>query len=243
METSLRTPSISDDTDQAATPTEHPVYYSVEEFIVLKVENVLYRILKSVLTGQSDFFKDLFSPQFSSVLIKDNKEGSSNTFPIVLEQVSPIDFDRLLSLIITGSLELNRPVSASWGSEQWISTLYLADRWQMPAVKKLALFFFRSQAEPHVQIKLGKDFDDKSLIRSGLIDICSREEPITETEAMDIGIELAFKCVAIREKLWEMTLKESLHCSSSKVAYTEIAGRYAPEYVKKAFSPGILKVV
>ncbi|GJJ15191.1 hypothetical protein Clacol_009467 [Clathrus columnatus] len=228
METSLQTLGISDNADDAATSIQDPTYYSLDEFVVLKVEMIRYRILKSVLTAQSKFFKDLFSPQLSSVLIKDNKEGSSNAFPIVLEQVSCTVFSDLLNLIITGSL--NPTVATTWKSEKWIPILYLADRWQMPALKQLALDSLRSQVSPHIKIKLGKDFKDESLIRSGLIDICSREAPITETEATEIGIKLTLECTAIREKLWKKFLEEY---SMPQVAYAEIAGRivFTNEYL------------
>ncbi|GJJ15188.1 hypothetical protein Clacol_009464 [Clathrus columnatus] len=260
-EISLQIPSKSDNSDQVATLANlamHNTYYSVDEFVILKVENVLYRILKSVLTAQSEFFKDLFSPQFSLV-IKDDKEGSSNSFPIVFEHVRQVDFDRLLSLIITGLLDPT--VAKTWRSEQWMPILDLADKWQMPAVRQLALDSLKSLAAPHIKINLGIKFEERSLIKSGLIDICSRDAPMTETEATEIGMESTLKCVVIREKIWKKALGESSR-SYSNVSYSNIgksrknkpsvgritinlfpANQHVAGYVEEAFLSGILKVI
>lgn len=72
----------------------------------------------------------------------------------------------------------------------------------MPEVKQLALNSVQSVAEPRIKIGLGKKYDDKTLIRSGLVDFCCRTEFVTEQEALEIGYDIALKCAQVREKIW-----------------------------------------
>ncbi|GJJ15198.1 hypothetical protein Clacol_009474 [Clathrus columnatus] len=220
----------------------------MDEFIILKIENALYRLPKSVLTSYSEFFRDMFSSDFSTMVKEDNKEGSLDSTPIVFEQVLQKDFDRLLSLIIDGS-RLNTSEINTWYDTDWIPVLNLADKWQMPKVKRLALVTLKRVAVPHIKITIGKKFEDKSLIQSGLVDLCTRAEPITESEAKEIGFEAAMKCAAIREKLWikyfmlEKEGKQRLPRSQAR-GFAKVAQLYAPDYVTEAFSTtGSLRVV
>src|ERR1700761_895721 len=74
----------------------HPEYYFEDGNVILLVGNVLFNVHRGVLLRHSEVFCSLFSlPQPAGKHI----EGSKDAYPVKLEHVSSVDFERLLWIL------------------------------------------------------------------------------------------------------------------------------------------------
>ncbi|THU75698.1 hypothetical protein K435DRAFT_560608, partial [Dendrothele bispora CBS 962.96] len=95
------------------------------------VEDTLYNVPCQPFMRESDVFHDLFS---LPVLVGRKSEGQSDEEPVLLQSVSKVDFERLLSLLFPDA-----GIDAIPTTEEWLSILKLATLWDMPKIRERAI--------------------------------------------------------------------------------------------------------
>ncbi|PBK73969.1 hypothetical protein ARMSODRAFT_951505 [Armillaria solidipes] len=191
-------PTIS---PMASSPGRSLDYYW--DTIILQVEDTLFRIPKYQLVGKSEIFDAMLSlPQGSN-----KPEGSSDDVPIKLENISKIDFERLLQILYPR--DTVKPPELS--IESWISILRLSSLWQMGDMRSNAIEHLTPRlcnVSPDDRVLLGRKFSVAHWISSGYVDLAKREGAVSLEEAGKIGLETALLIQHVRESLWKRDHKK-----------------------------------
>ncbi|KAF5332218.1 hypothetical protein D9611_008018 [Ephemerocybe angulata] len=108
-------------------------FFFESTLLVLKVDDMLYRIPKHHLVQSSQVFRDMFDlPQGP------DSEGSTEENPIVLTGCTNEEFESLLEVLV--GLPGSRAPGVSQSSKpQWIAVLKLATMWEMPELRQQAI--------------------------------------------------------------------------------------------------------
>ncbi|SJK98071.1 uncharacterized protein ARMOST_01328 [Armillaria ostoyae] len=183
----------------ASSPGRSLDYYW--DTIILQVEDTLFRIPKYQLVGKSEIFDAMLSlPQGSN-----KPEGSSDDVPIKLENISKIDFERLLQILYP------RRVIIWYQHETWISVLRLSSLWQMGDMRSNAIAHLTPRlcnVSPDDRILLGRKYSVAHWISSGYVDLAKREGAVSLEEAGKVGLETALLIQHVRESLWKRDHKK-----------------------------------
>ncbi|KAF8515525.1 hypothetical protein BU17DRAFT_93564 [Hysterangium stoloniferum] len=126
-------------------------------------------------------------------------EGQTDAKPIRLDQVSLVDFERLLKFL--HPLEL----SPKFDLDEWDSILGLAKKWDMTAVRLRVVGTLDRQDisnHPEYQIYYGRKYDHDPWVYNGLTTLLIRKEGLTEKEGKTLGIKDTIRCARARELYW-----------------------------------------
>ena len=160
----------------------------------------------------SAYFREKL-PQPPSPSDLNTGRGCSDKFPLILDDASKVDFERLLwvfynpyvAIHIVLSLDLihrHRKYSLYYASvEEWTSILRLAHQWDFIEVKELAVRELQALSiAPLEKIVLYQKYAvKKDLLQPAFIALAIRDEPITLDEGRELGLETALRLAEARE--------------------------------------------
>ncbi|KZT08722.1 uncharacterized protein LAESUDRAFT_757437 [Laetiporus sulphureus 93-53] len=124
-------------------------------------------------------------------------EGQSDGNPILLEDVSNVDFERLLSLFYSecpGDGDLHTV-------EEWASVLNLATKWEFVVLRDLAIARLSQLASPVERILLARSYDVSQWIAPAYFELCKRDEPLTLGEGERLGMKDVILLSEIRQSI------------------------------------------
>ncbi|KAF5354437.1 hypothetical protein D9757_014719 [Collybiopsis confluens] len=191
-------PSISADIDEVTLSTGRSVKINSAfyfDFVVFQVEQVLYKLPRHRFTEESSVFADMFAlPQGAEKLT----EGSDNDNPIRLEQTQRKDWDCLLKLLF----HRNQPglLEPNFSFDEWVSVLSLATRWEMNFIRETAIERIARFTNSAKKIAVARQYQVYRIILPSLVVLVGRTEPLSASEAADLGLECAMKIFSIRER-------------------------------------------
>ncbi|KAF8515517.1 hypothetical protein BU17DRAFT_51636 [Hysterangium stoloniferum] len=129
-------------------------------------------------------------------------EGHSDHKPIVLPQVDPLDFTRLLALLYLRTE--SDAYTSTWKYSEWSSILRLGHKYQMDTVVALAkrkLDEIDAFPSPVVQIEYGRRYDCPAWVRAGYIELITRAvPPLSVAEGEALGMADILRCAQAREE-------------------------------------------
>ncbi|KAF8515522.1 hypothetical protein BU17DRAFT_93561 [Hysterangium stoloniferum] len=164
-------------------PSHHTSYYFSNPVIFL-VEDQLFRVPAHMFESTSLIFRDMFSlaPGPSQEV-----EGQADGTPVRLEQVSVVDFERLLRLFYP----MGPGSNLNFDMEEWCSIFHLADKWDMNdvrlhAIKTLDQTGIRNH--PALQINYGVKYKYNPWVYEGFCTLITREQSVTEKEGGLLGL-------------------------------------------------------
>ncbi|KAF8806707.1 hypothetical protein BYT27DRAFT_7191277 [Phlegmacium glaucopus] len=167
--------------------------------LVIQVENVLFKVPSYYFENKSDKLASTSTHSNSSC---ECIEESSEDRPFVLDGILANEFKLFLatSFPIPGQL---RPVNLT--EEEWVSILKLSTLWdfsdvRQTAITKLDSSFTNWDSEMLKKILLGITYHSTQLFISGCLKLSDRPDPLTETEAMELGYDIAFRLGNLRER-------------------------------------------
>ncbi|KAJ7210502.1 hypothetical protein GGX14DRAFT_625811, partial [Mycena pura] len=164
----------------------HQKYYLDCTSVIFKVEDVLFKVPRYLLERNSDTFASLFTlpaPAGSHA----QTEGQSDENPIVLEGISSIDFQWLLTVLYPLDTLVNLSALAK---DAWISVLKLSTQWFFLDARALAIQQLGGEAmEPVERIVLAKQYDVSAWLRSGYAELARSSVGISAEDAEKIGWE------------------------------------------------------
>ncbi|KAH9915885.1 uncharacterized protein B0H18DRAFT_1039570 [Fomitopsis serialis] len=175
-----------------ASPHRHERFYLGDGTVVFQVEDVLFKVHSYFFEHYSKGFHDMFLCQPTEGV---PLEGSADCVPIVLEQTSALDFERLLQVFYPDAFH-------AWqlgATDEWISVLRLAHRWQFDSIVKLAADWLPSYATLVEQIALAREFNLPNIIRPAGVQLCARAEPLSLEETKILGVDAAHIIWSLRE--------------------------------------------
>ncbi|KAF8508855.1 hypothetical protein BU17DRAFT_56486, partial [Hysterangium stoloniferum] len=158
------------------------------------VEDQLFRVPAYMFESTSPIFRDMFglSPGQGQEV-----EGQTDAKPIRLDQVSRVDFERLLKffypLVPFPEFDL----------EEWDSIFSLADKWEMTDVRLRAIKIldkYDISSHPEYQVYYGKKYNYGAWIYNGLSTLITRTAELTEEEGEKLGMKDTVRCGRARER-------------------------------------------
>ncbi|KAJ2916101.1 hypothetical protein MD484_g4354, partial [Candolleomyces efflorescens] len=149
------------------------------DIVVIQVEDTLHRIPRYHLERWSQTFKDMFQlPQDTSA------EGSSTEHPINLPGCTNYEFESLLTVLFTPTLDLSK--------EQWISILKLATMWDMAELRKLAIEKLSAlKLTPTEKVQLGLKYKVASWLVVGCTALI-QDERCNSLDALGASAQIRF---------------------------------------------------
>ncbi|KAK0241235.1 hypothetical protein EDD85DRAFT_818140 [Armillaria nabsnona] len=162
--------------------------------VIFQVENRLFKIPSQYFVQHSEVFGDTFSlPQGSQ-----SPEGLSDENPVVLSQVSAIDFEHLLDIIYPQNIPQDY---SAFGKNQWISVLRLSTMWHLSDIRQLAIKYLQQDAKLDAveRVVLAKAYSVSLWLRTGYLSLVKRAQPLSVEEAEQIGFQSAIQVYQVRE--------------------------------------------
>lgn len=123
----------------APSPRHHPMFYYLDGTHVFLVENMLFKVHKSVLSDQSMTFRDMFGANRDAGL--DPVDGKSDEQPIVIPEVAAEVFELFLSVCYNKW----RPDTSKMRDEMIFQLLELSRKYQSKAARDYALGRLKSR--------------------------------------------------------------------------------------------------
>ncbi|KAK2462925.1 hypothetical protein APHAL10511_005123 [Amanita phalloides] len=176
--------------------TRNEEFY-IDDMVVIRVEDQLFKVPQHVLTANSPVFRDMFNMPIP----KDSQpDGSSDEQPLVLEGLKASGFARLLKCIYPFKFR-PAPSKLEFSLEEWKEVLKLSASYEMTEVKAWIVKEMTPLVDhyPTLLVHLSLVYDVKPWLASGAYDLVSRAEPLTETDIKVIGPSYAAKIMSLRE--------------------------------------------
>ncbi|CAE6489141.1 unnamed protein product [Rhizoctonia solani] len=172
--------------------TRHSTFYFDETLVVLKVENVLFKVHKYHLL-QSETFSDMFKvPQTG-----DSIEGATPETPIVLNGVVAADFEALLTVLYARRCS---NVQLTLASPMIVSAFRLAHMWNFSDLRAYLLAQAEETLSDAEKIDFAKKFGIQNWLVPAYLNLCRRSTPPTTDEATKLGLDDVLMVFRLREQ-------------------------------------------
>ncbi|KAI9511474.1 hypothetical protein F5148DRAFT_950873, partial [Russula earlei] len=171
----------------------HAEYYIHGGDIIFRVEDVLFRAHRYFFTRDSAFFRRMLPhPPPPGEYAK----GSSDNYPLVLEDTPQVDFERFLWVFYNPKYSLYDATV-----EEWSSILKLAHKWEFVGVKTLAIRELeRLDIPPLRKIVIYHSYAiDRRLLQAAYTAFTIRDKPITNEEGQELGLDTVLQLARARE--------------------------------------------
>ncbi|KAJ3527411.1 hypothetical protein NMY22_g9802 [Coprinellus aureogranulatus] len=194
----------------------HSRYF--QDFVIFKVENVLFKVPKGFLTRDSSLFETLFSCPPGS----ENPEGASEDKPIVLPEVKVEEFETIMDFyhewmdptsLTRRVLAAATPQKASSNSrfakdrpltKRLFTLLSISTRLLFDNIRELILTALEqpgalSSFSSVERILLARKYDVDRWLKPAYIDLCRRPEPLEKEDVEALGLDTVLLMARARE--------------------------------------------
>ncbi|KIM82521.1 hypothetical protein PILCRDRAFT_820381 [Piloderma croceum F 1598] len=191
------------------------------ECIVFLVEGTLFKVPRACFE-HSQIFRDVFNlPCTNNAII----DGSDDGHPFKLDGISKIDFRAFLKLLYPQSIPLRGALSV----KEWIAVLKLSTMWDLFSIRKLAIEeLSKFTMNPVTRIILARQYRIQKWLFAGYEELAKRTEPISISEAEQLGLETAILIFQIREESHLAYLEDMEH--ECKEMQKDIENRFDRKY-------------
>jgi len=173
----------------------HREYYLDDGNVVFLVENILYRLHRSIIQKHSSALRDLWCmpPPGGEI------EGTSDDNPIYLHKVKAIDFTRLLWIIYPPVLGSCKATTF----DEWASILNQAERWKIDSLRILAIKQLQAlPVDPVHKIVLWARYNlDRSDLLASYATLLTRPQSLSIGEAKELGVETTARIAQARDAI------------------------------------------
>ncbi|KAL1759887.1 hypothetical protein FB107DRAFT_287355 [Schizophyllum commune] len=139
------------------------------------------------------YFFETHAPSFA-----DEYLFNGGTALIKLTGVSSVDFERFLSIIYPTKLARCDIHTV----DEWTSVLRLATKWSIESLRDLFIEEIEPKASPFDKVAIAREFElGQNWLIPASVDICSRSESLTRTEAERLGLPTVVEISSIREEV------------------------------------------
>ncbi|KAI0688336.1 hypothetical protein C8T65DRAFT_527722, partial [Cerioporus squamosus] len=166
----------------------HRRFFFDDGNLYIIIERVLYNIHRSVLPPQDPSTHWL---------------GRSEQYPLRLPDISPDDFDMLLSLVYPSVNTVDDVPPGPRSAVDWISILDQCQRWRCPRIRSIAVERLKlTPMDDVLRIAVWRKYGlDQSQLISSYQALGTRNVPLTVAEGRMLKVDMAVKVSALREKV------------------------------------------
>ena len=109
-------------------------------------------------------------------------------------------------LVMARELMIEEPRS----SEEWVSILELASKWEFQSVGRRATSELNSLATPIERVILSRKYDIPEFRLQAYVDLCQSNVPLTEKDGKRLGLQDVIKIYRVRQELWGQDVRSSI---------------------------------
>ncbi|QRV93146.1 The BTB (BR-C, ttk and bab)/POZ (Pox virus and Zinc finger) domain [Ceratobasidium sp. AG-Ba] len=160
-----------------ATTNRHSKFYFDSIVVTIQVEDTLFNVHKYQLM-KSEAFSDMFKTVKSST--EGSEEGSSTENPIVLLEVSAVDFECLLTMLYAGRFSSQQP---TLNASIITSAFRLANKWNFEDLRASLLSLAKEKLDVIDKIVFAREFGLTEWLVPAHTRLCLRPEPLNTEEA------------------------------------------------------------
>ncbi|TFK50195.1 hypothetical protein OE88DRAFT_332780 [Heliocybe sulcata] len=187
--------------------TEHDRYFFADGTVTFMVEETLFRVHR--------FFFERDSALFRDQLFMHPQEHLGQ--PVVeLKDCTVLDFERFLGVLYPNDFDQHMATTL----EEWTSILALATRWSFESIRRLAVGKVFPLASPIDKVVLGHKYEIADWLGGAYVDICVRQDPVSDDEAEQLGAKEVARISRVRERI----LREQL-ATSDPLAMRKLVGK------------------
>ncbi|CAE6525413.1 unnamed protein product [Rhizoctonia solani] len=177
-------------------PTKrHSKFYFDGAMVVIKIDNTLFKVHKSVLL-QSETFSDMFG--LPNEAMSDLGEGSVAEHPIVLNGISVSDFEALLQVLYANRFSTNQLAPSP---AIIIPAFRLANMWHFEELCAHLRPIAEKMFSDVDRIVFARQFQLDQWIIPAHINLCQRKTPLNSEEASKIGLQSLLFISRVREEM------------------------------------------
>ncbi|RPD63021.1 hypothetical protein L227DRAFT_651306 [Lentinus tigrinus ALCF2SS1-6] len=182
-------------------------FFKVEKPLFIQVENVLFCVPPHYFDS-SDVFRSMFSLPSTP---DDSPQDGTSECPLFLEGIQADHFRDLLRILsfsiatLSASENLHRHIRERPTS--WVAVLDLATRWEMASVRSWALKCLKNE-DCLTRLVLARKYDILEWRVPAIKELAVRASPLTPEEFHKLGVDLALRVVALRERVRSSTVRE-----------------------------------
>ncbi|KAF8953195.1 hypothetical protein BDZ97DRAFT_1679881 [Flammula alnicola] len=173
----------------------HSKYYIDGADLHIVAERTLFRVHGYFFSRESPIFNKKLNPASPG----DVREGTNDNDPIILENVTPEEFEKLLWVFYNPKYSLYEA-----SIDDWNCILNLADQWDFNEVKELAVRELHKKKDLDLVTKMALyqkyKVDQRHLVPL-YAELCRRDHPLNLDEAQILGIEATVLVNNARERL------------------------------------------
>ncbi|KDR75465.1 hypothetical protein GALMADRAFT_140117 [Galerina marginata CBS 339.88] len=181
--------------DSISLLNRHPDYYIDAGDLHVLAQRTLFRVHGYFFSRESPIFSRKLNPASPG----DVREGTTDNDPVVLEDVSPAEFEKLLWVFYNPKYSLY-----DTSIDDWNCILNLADKWEFHEVKELAVRELHKKKDLDLVSKMALyqkyKVDPRHLVPL-YAELCERDTSLTLEEATILGIESTVIVNTARERL------------------------------------------
>ncbi|KAG8943590.1 hypothetical protein FRC03_002431 [Tulasnella sp. 419] len=180
--------------------------------VILRVDEVLYRVETSELCQFRVLREKLDGADEKGNAV----EGTSDDHPLVLDGVTPFEFESVL-LLLDARWFLSDP---KIDLEQWKAVLHLSTLWDFSEIRELSIRrIVALKPSPMDSILLARKCEVQQWFKPAYVSLCTRAEHLTADEGFLLGLSLFADLTRIRETNRNMSkcyrgCSNTLYCNS-----------------------------
>jgi hypothetical protein len=176
-------------------PNRHHKYYINGADLHIVAQKTLFRVHGHFFSRESPVFSRKIDPASPEYV----KQGKTDSDPIILEGVSPEEFEHFLWVFYNPKYSIY-----DTSVENWRDILNLADQWKFSEVKELAVRELQKKQHLGVvsKIALYQEYDvDRRHLIPLYAQLCERPNSLTREEAEVLGLDATVFISATRQTL------------------------------------------
>ncbi|KAG8917517.1 hypothetical protein FRC02_003067 [Tulasnella sp. 418] len=160
--------------------------------VILRVENTLYRLPRGIISRITTL-----QSRLQEAFEKDTSIGLSDECPIVLSDVTTVEFEMVL--LVFSARWFKRDIVVNL--EQWRTLLLLGTLWESSTLKRLSVSQIDTSKLPAMDlIFLSHKCQVPQWLVPAYTALCTQFNPLTMEEGHVLGFELFVKLAEIRER-------------------------------------------
>jgi len=170
---------------------------------------------------------DVFRTMFVCPPTEDGPEGRTDDRPIVLPEVTVVEFESLLKFLYDRNTT-PPPLSTT---EDWIRLLSISTRYGMERIRARALqeLEYSPPLDPIRRIVLARKYDVREWLLPSYLALCLRRQPLSVLEALEIGLETMVLIAMARESVRDPGTQNDFENARNRMSYEEFMAEVVAE--------------
>ncbi|KAF8643559.1 hypothetical protein AX16_008947 [Volvariella volvacea WC 439] len=181
----------------------HPEYFFEDGNLLIRVENVDFKIHRYFFMRDSATFRQLSKNGVLGRIFDngdDENDATEYTTPLMLEGLKSLDFERFLGVLYPTRFDQDEANTAAY----WASVLNVASFLSFCSIRSLSIEKLSLVAQPIEKIALGRQYSITHWLKGAYHTICTRPATLTKEEGRRIGVDEVIGIMEARQiLLWE----------------------------------------